>query len=201
MISCLHHIRTQITDPPRREREVRLKRKAETRATYPRLVRSRNAQIVVQRHKRRGCKKLPKQTPPTKKAKGPSSLNGKERANTRSATREKDKTLLHQPHLNPTKFQKNYGLGELGWELQQLLSCKLRQPNPKSTRRPKAISASQPTKTSQKPTARPSTKPSSSKAIGSRPRFCVRHVGGGPHVSPQKLRQMAKLPPRAWGII
>ncbi|MED6188456.1 hypothetical protein PIB30_086128 [Stylosanthes scabra] len=61
-----------------------------------------------------------------------------------------------------------------------------------------SFSASQPTKTSQKLTAKPSSKPNSSQPIGSRPRFCVRHVGG-PHVSPQKLRQMAKLPSRAWG--
>ncbi|MED6138896.1 hypothetical protein PIB30_078823 [Stylosanthes scabra] len=72
------------------------------------------------------------------------------------------------------------------------------KPTKKSTTRPKAISASQPTNTSQKLTAKPSWKPSSSQPVGSRLRFCVRHVGD-PHVSPNKLRQMAKLPPRAWG--
>ncbi|MED6153210.1 hypothetical protein PIB30_099520, partial [Stylosanthes scabra] len=78
------------------------------------------------------------------------------------------------------------------------LQSEASKPTKKSTTRPKAISASQPTNTSQKLTAKPSRKPSSSQPVGSRPRFCVRHVGG-PHVSPNKLRQMAKLPPRAWG--
>ncbi|MED6124729.1 hypothetical protein PIB30_061656 [Stylosanthes scabra] len=71
----------------------------------------------------------------------------------------------------------------------------------KSSKRPNAISSSQPIKKSSKATVKPSSRPSSSQPIGNRPRFYVRHVSGGPHISPKKLRQMAKLPPRAWGNI
>ncbi|MED6185113.1 hypothetical protein PIB30_053896 [Stylosanthes scabra] len=42
-----------------------------------------------------------------------------------------------------------------------------------------------------------SSKPSSLQQ-GRRANFTMRH-SGAPHVSPQKLRQMAKLPPRKWG--
>ncbi|MED6155834.1 hypothetical protein PIB30_009042 [Stylosanthes scabra] len=67
----------------------------------------------------------------------------------------------------------------------------------KSSNKPSTISTSQPSKLAIKETAKPNSKPSSSQPVGSRPIFCVRHVGE-PHVSPQRLKQMAKLPPRAW---
>ncbi|MED6223653.1 hypothetical protein PIB30_076162 [Stylosanthes scabra] len=164
--------------------------------------------------------------PATKKAKGASSSNGSDGAKTRSASRGKDKALSQPlPETGnkkrkaavvasssqplPTTSKSNQ-IPKKSWpERARMgasssapkLQTEATQPTIKPTRRPEAVSASQPTKTSKKPTAKPSTKPSSSQPIGNRPRFCVRHVSGGPHVSPQKLRQMAKLPPRAWGNI
>ncbi|MED6133638.1 hypothetical protein PIB30_030033 [Stylosanthes scabra] len=77
------------------------------------------------------------------------------------------------------------------------------KPNPQkksaATTRLTGQSSSQPTKiTNAAPKL--SSKPSSSRPTGQRPIFCVRNVGGV-HVSPQKLRKMARLPPRAWNNI
>ncbi|MED6189263.1 hypothetical protein PIB30_094098 [Stylosanthes scabra] len=70
------------------------------------------------------------------------------------------------------------------------------QPKGNSSKRPTPKSSSQPNKK----IAKPVEKPRSSQAISQRPLFCVRGLGA-PHVSPQKLRLMAKLPPRAWGNV
>ncbi|MED6196736.1 hypothetical protein PIB30_050091 [Stylosanthes scabra] len=184
----------------------------------------------VASHKKRGCKKPPTTicafiyAPPTKKAKGPSSSNGKGKATTKFARKGKDKALSQPPPETsnkkkkaavvasssqplPTRAKSNpipkrawCGRARIPTPAAPKLQNAVTQPNTQSTARPNAISASESIKTSQKPTAKPTIKPSSSQPIGNRPRFCVRHVGGS-HVSPQKLRQMAKLPPRAWGNI
>ncbi|MED6175690.1 hypothetical protein PIB30_080753 [Stylosanthes scabra] len=73
-------------------------------------------------------------------------------------------------------------------------------PNTNSSTKPVRKSASQPNKKTTIAASKPTSKPSSSQPIAQRLRFCVRHVGG-PHVSPQKLRKMAKLRPRDSGSI
>ncbi|MED6127023.1 hypothetical protein PIB30_084110 [Stylosanthes scabra] len=89
-------------------------------------------------------------------------------------------------------------------------------PKRKPTATPSAIKPAQPKKqpttkassSNSKPSSQPthkkaskSTKPtSSSQPIGKRAQFSATNYGN-PHVSPQKHRLMARLPPRNWGNI
>ncbi|MED6110099.1 hypothetical protein PIB30_039818 [Stylosanthes scabra] len=140
-------------------------------------------------HKKRGCPK-----PVTRKQGSKSTKGGTKRSSSQPPPEaHKRKKLTRESSSQPQPICNTIGPGSATVGANNKAPSSSSQP--KKQPQTKASSSTQPTPKK----ASKCTKPiSSSQPVGKKAQFSVTNFGN-PHISPQKFRLMAKLPPRKWG--
>ncbi|MED6183981.1 hypothetical protein PIB30_042927 [Stylosanthes scabra] len=199
MTLCLCHFEYQVTDPQRKEGEALRRQRAETRPIYHGGGKFRGVLSVEKLATRRGAARSHKRVRPTKKNKATTLSNGKGKATlslsqpppSTSTKKKKAAAGVSSSQPIPTRKEPNTtptwpgrarrGAASNPTSHQPPIEATKKMQNlttNKSSKKPSTMSSSQPNKK----IIQTSDKPSSSQPVGTRPLFCVSHVGGGPHV-------------------